>query len=63
MNEELIEIFKSLRTWSTFYGACKGGFGELEIASKCDFKCSTCPIFQTENPRLYSNQIVSIPLN
>ncbi|QSJ04008.1 hypothetical protein KNV79_gp32 [Salmonella phage vB_SalP_TR2] len=63
MNKELIEILISLRIWSIDYSACKGGFGELEIANKCDFKCNVCPIFQTNNPQVYSNQIVSIPLN
>lgn len=63
MNKELIEILKSIRIWSISHNACPGGIGELEIIFKCDFKCALCPIFQTHNPRVYSNQIVSIPLN
>lgn len=63
MNKELIEILTCIRIWSRNHISCKGGFGELEIANKCDFKCDLCPIFQTHNPRVYSNQIVSIPLN
>lgn len=63
MNKELIEILICIRIWSKNHISCKGGFGELEIANKCDFKCAICPIFQTHNPRVYSNQIVSIPLN
>ena len=63
MNKELIEILISLRIWSIKHDGCKGGFGELEIANKCDFKCAVCPIFQSYNPQVYSNQIVSIPLN
>ncbi len=63
MNTKLIEILKSLRTWSIKNGGCKGKIDELEIANKCDFKCALCPIFQTRSPLLYSDQIVSIPLN
>lgn len=63
MNKELIQILICIRTWSINYGACKGGLEELEVANKCNFKCAVCPIFQTPNPDVYSNQIVSIPLN
>lgn len=63
MNKGLIEILISIRIWSIKHGGCKGSVGELEIILKCDFKCALCPIFQSRNPRIYSNQIVSIPLN
>ena len=63
MNKELIEILICIRIWSINHSACKGGLGELEIANKCDFKCDVCPIFQFRIPRVYSNQIISIPLN
>ena len=64
MNTELIKILISIRVWSINHNACcKGSIGELEIILKCDFKCALCPIFQSRNPRMYSNQIVSIPLN
>ena len=63
MNKELIEILKSIRTWSIDSGECKGGIGDLRVAGKCNFKCAMCPIFQTKNPKVYSNQITSIPLN
>ena len=63
MNRELIEILVCIRIWSINHSTCKGSLGELEIANKCDFKCTVCPIFQTHIPWAYSNQIVSIPLN
>lgn len=63
MNKELIEILKSIRTWSINSDECKGGIEHLRVAGKCDFKCSRCPIFQTKNSKVYSNQITSIPLN
>ena len=63
MNKELIEILKSIRIWSINSGACRGGIDDLWIAHKCDYTCSRCPIFQTKNSRVYSNQITSIPLN
>nr|DAX06435.1 MAG TPA: Pyruvate formate-lyase 1-activating enzyme [Caudoviricetes sp.] len=63
MNKELIEILKSIRIWAIDSGVCKGGIGNFRIATKCDFRCEVCPIFQTSNKKVYSNQITSIPLN
>nr|DAV70444.1 MAG TPA: Radical SAM superfamily [Caudoviricetes sp.] len=63
MNKELIEILTCIRTWSIKNGGCKGKIGELEIANKCDFKCALCPVFQTRSLLLYTDQIISIPLN
>lgn len=63
MNKELIQILICIRIWSIKNGGCRGSFGELDLIVKCDFKCALCPVFQAQNPRVYSNQIVSIPLN
>lgn len=63
MNKELIEILKSIRTWAITETKCRGGIGDLWIATKCDFTCSVCPIFQCDSNQVYSHQIISIPLN
>lgn len=63
MNKELIEILKSIRTWSITETKCMGGLGDLGIATKCDFRCGVCPIFQCDSNKIYSHQLISISLN
>lgn len=66
MNQELIEILTCIRTWSfKKEGACKGSYRELGLANnmKCGYHCEYCAVLQSSGNKIYSNQIVSIPLN
>lgn len=63
MNKELIEILKSIRIWAIYETKCRGGIGDLGIATKCNFTCGVCPIFQCNSNQVYAHQITSIPLN
>lgn len=64
MNKELIEILKSIRTWSIDTNLlCRGYVQELRLDDDCNYRCKCCPVINSTNTKLYSNQITSIPLN
>lgn len=68
MNSELREILFSFREWATNEeGRCKGDLfnliGSLNKPWQCNTKCNLCPVVQIKSPKLYPDQIISIPLN
>lgn len=62
MNEELIEILKSIRIWSfRTKKLCRGYPKELSLDDDCHYYCSCCPVVNT-NTDTYSNLILRVKI-